>query len=156
MKAPLKYEFDDVECMVYKHTDTVRVDFTKKSPKKPMCVSLKPNNFITMYHVSDMVTDAIRRKKSFTYDMGDQIYLTHEQFRSKWSVNIRQYYTDDRGDEQPGRWGVNMTQQEWSMGMQKHFKEMCKYKIIHLCNVFNVIGYGWVYSVVFVYGMILK
>ena len=60
-------------------------------------------------------------------------------------------YTDDRGDEQPGRWGVNMTEAEWMLGMEKNLKDMCKYHIIHLSNVLMLQTFRYGYQINAVY-----
>ena len=131
-KAQLRWSLEDgVEGVIYKHSDGVRIDFSKTTPKKSMVISLKSSQYMTLYHISDMINTCVRKKKHFSYDLGEKIYVTHEEFWGKWSVNIRQYYTDDRGDQQPGKWGVHLNGEMWKHTCQEQLQEMCKLIFIY-------------------------
>lgn len=113
-KAPLKWNMcDGYELVIYPYLNSIRTDISRKTEKKNMAISLKPNQFTTLFHISRMISNAVNEFRHVTYNLGNMVYVTHELFRGMWTVNIRQYYTDDNGDEKPTKTGINITHHTW-------------------------------------------
>ena len=99
----------------------------KKGDKKTSIVSLRPHQLTTLHHVAELLTNMVRTYKPIVYDLGSLIYATHETFRDTWTLNIRQYYIDNMGDQRPGRNGVNIPHDVWLEGIGPKIQEMCMY-----------------------------
>ena len=138
-KAPVRWKFTGgFEVALYMHEGQVRVDFTRKGERKHSSVSLKVHQMTTLYHIRDMLTGSVRSYKNVMYDLGGLLYASHEVFRDVWTVNLRQYYVDDEGDQKPGRDGVNIPQTIWTDEILRKLQEICEYHyIIHGCHRLN-------------------
>lgn len=128
-KSEIRWEFDDgLTAFVYKHKGETHVDFEKKRKfgDVPMVVSMLSYQFMTLYHVTKMVVDAMRKTKDFSYDIGSMLMLRHEKFKDKWSITLREHYTDDKGEVQPGKYGVGISPESFRKLARKGLKEICK------------------------------
>lgn len=127
-RAPLKWDIGkNIRGAMYHNTDGVRIDLTKFGDKKTVCISLRDYQFVTLYHIREMVSTWVRKLQTKSYELGDSVKITHSQFRGVWSVAIRQHYQDDKGDEKPSMWGVNFTHEAWRHFTGSVIKEICKY-----------------------------
>lgn len=127
-RAPLKWSFsEDIETFIYCMDGQIKVDFVRHGIQKDQVISLELDMFVTLYHIIAMVNTSVRKSMAFTYKLGELVAVSHEQFRSRWSVNIRQSYINDRGEVAPGRYGINIAIDDWRRACRSTMKEMCKY-----------------------------
>ena len=84
-KTELVWRLDEeTKAYVYCLTESdIRVDLVKTGAQKDIVISLTPDQFSTLYHLSEMVSTAIRKSKYFTYELGGLVHLTHQEFRKK-------------------------------------------------------------------------
>lgn len=132
-KTELIWKFDGgLTVYLYKYKDDVRVDFVKerKFNETPMVVSLLYWQYMTLFHISSMLLKAIRKGDEFKYDIGRMVNVTHESFKGKKTVSIREHYTDDLGDVKPGRYGVSIPPEVFRRMARKELKEICKYMFV--------------------------
>lgn len=129
-KAPLKWNMGDgFEIVMYPYCNAIRTDITRKTDKKTAAVSLKPNQFTTLFHISRMLSNSVNEFKCVSYNLGELIYASHEVFRRVWTINLRQFYTDESGDEKPTRTGVNIPHHTWIHEIVPILPEIRKYLI---------------------------
>ena len=132
-KAPLKWSLcDGYEIFIYSYLEEIRTDITRSTERKNMSISLKPNQFTTLFHISRMLSAAINDFKYISYNLGNLIYVTHELFRNIWTINIRQYFIDDNGDEKPTRTGINITHHTWMHEIVPILSDISKYSFKQL------------------------
>lgn len=119
---------EDVSVKIYTDGDEkTRIDLMKRREVvRTMMISLLYRQFLTLYHINMLVIGAIKKKAPFRYLLGDQIYVSHELFNNKWTVNLREWYIDEAGEEAPGMYGINMEEDEWFVFTRKHLKNICK------------------------------
>lgn len=128
-KTELVWEFDEgLTIHVYKYKEEVRVDLVKKRKfnETPMVISLIYWQYMTLHHVSSMVLKSIRKGLEFSYDLGRMVKISHEAFKGKWSISIREYYVDDAGDVKPGKYGVCIPPDIFRRMARNDLKEICK------------------------------
>ena len=85
------------------------------------------DEFTTLYHIMDVISSAVKHRRPFVYELGERVKVSYEQYRGKWTVGLRQYYSNDNGDVTPGRYGVNMETDVWKRIVRQVLPEMCKY-----------------------------
>lgn len=140
-KAPLGWRIgtnDDMKVAMYYHPeDGVRTDYTFANTKKSSCLSLSEDQLATLHFISDKVDEAVRKFTTVTYELGDEVVLTHSKFRGDWLINIRQFYVDDKGDRQASRWGVVFKHQMWRQYRTKTADALCKYSFYYLFKRLN-------------------
>lgn len=83
------------------------VDITNPE-KYGSSLALTPDQFRTVDAVKDAMTVG-----NFEYNIGGDIYLKREVYKTKWYVSIRQHYKDARGQVRPGKRGANMGEDVW-------------------------------------------
>ena len=136
--TPLKWDVSDEVCtFVYTADGEQRIDIFKLGAQKDQVISLKMTQFETLFHITPMVCSSVRKTCQFKYDLGGMVYITYEEFRKRWTVNIRQYYINEVGDEAPGKWGVNLAPDVWRIMSRATFKTICKYS--HLQTTSNTL-----------------
>lgn len=94
-------------------TDGIRTDFVNFGDKKTSCLSLNEDQFSSLYFLAAKIDEVVRKFLDATFELGDDVIITHSKFRGSWLVNIRQYYVDDTGDKQPSRWGMVFRHDVW-------------------------------------------
>ncbi|XP_037080283.1 activated RNA polymerase II transcriptional coactivator p15-like [Pollicipes pollicipes] len=50
-----------------------------------------------------------------TWKIGTQRFVKIRKFKSKTFVDIREYWTDDKGEQKPGKKGLCMNLEQWDM-----------------------------------------
>lgn len=82
---------------------------------------------MTLYHINGMLLNCIKKSIDFSYELGGMLKLSHELFRSKWQVAIREYYIDDKGESQPGKYGISIDSAVWRRFSRKSIQDICEY-----------------------------
>ena len=92
---------------VFYWNDTPMVDIINND-KMHAALALTTDQFRTMKAVKEAMT-----KGNFEYDIGSDVLLKREVFKSKWYVSVRQQFKDDQGLIRPGKQGSNMAEDVW-------------------------------------------
>ncbi|XP_037033001.1 activated RNA polymerase II transcriptional coactivator p15 [Bradysia coprophila] len=52
-------------------------------------------------------------EKEPTWELGSKKFITIGDFKGKTYINIREYYTDAKGDVKPGKKGIGLNIEQW-------------------------------------------
>ncbi|KAG4078501.1 hypothetical protein HA402_009213 [Bradysia odoriphaga] len=52
-------------------------------------------------------------EKEPTWELGSKKFITIGDFKGKTYINIREYYTDPKGDVRPGKKGIGLNIEQW-------------------------------------------
>lgn len=104
---------DKYEAIVYNSRDGVHLDFVRSNDKKTVLITLDEEAAKTLQFVRPTINQAVKKLEEFNYDLSDEIRVSHEVYRKTWYVVLRMWYRDEKGDLQPGRYGINIPHNVW-------------------------------------------
>jgi hypothetical protein len=99
---------DKLTVGVFYHDGEAMIDITNPQ-KANVSLALTTDQFRTLHAIKDDMGSG-----SYEYNMGLQIYLKREVYKSKWYVSVRQHYKDNLGRVKPGKNGANMAEDVWA------------------------------------------
>ena len=123
---------DDIDLRGYKYNREVRVDLMNTTSKKTTSISLLLQQFLTLFHINELILKSIRSKTEFTYDLGDSVSVSYSEFKNKWTVGLRQYYLADDGKMTAGKWGVNICPTVWTRTISPRLPKLREYYLFYL------------------------
>ncbi|KAH7821070.1 putative Transcriptional Coactivator p15 (PC4) [Monocercomonoides exilis] len=56
-----------------------------------------------------------KRKEPDVWELGNQKRISISEFKGKYYVDIREFYTDPAGDLKPGRKGISLKPEQWDL-----------------------------------------
>lgn len=120
-RSQLKYQISPKQwkeryeiIVYYSSEDGVHMDFIKYGAKKTCLISLNEEQIRTWQFVRSMLSTAVKKKETFQYDLGGDVKAEHSKFRKVFYVTLRQWFPDDAGDFQAGKYGINIPHEVWS------------------------------------------